>query len=244
MSVTTAFAPLTIQLSPNGAAVAVAAAAGLLFLVGLTLMVVGWQLAGAGTDVSVARSTVLAALGSGLITGAAVGVGVIAVQVWVQDATSEATWRASVSTATTIAGFNPAGHDLTGIDFSGKILLDAELHDADLRGVRFRDTVLTAADLTGADLRGAVLIGAHLARSDLAGANLAGAHLEATDFGRADVRHVASLAGATVSPLTCWPPGFLADPLMQSVHPGVLDEGGGNVSIGRGQEPPCRIVGG
>lgn len=57
------------------------------------------------------------------------------------------------------------------------LLTDANLQDADLRGVN-----LKRADLTGADLRGANLIGAQFASADLTRADLRGARLTKADF--------------------------------------------------------------
>ena len=56
-------------------------------------------------------------------------------------------------------------------------LTDADLQDADLRGIN-----LKRADLTGADLRGANLVGAQLSEADLTRADLRGARLTKADF--------------------------------------------------------------
>ena len=161
------------------------------------------------------RAQVWGALGAGLLTGAAVAIGVVALQNWATNSAADALWRASVETAADIPGFSPGNHSLRGLDLSGKQLRDANLRGADLRGVQLRDTDLSGADLTGADLQGdvmysAALYGAVLRNADLRGAKLQGvqfAHQQDGQFKIADLRN-AKLAGAYANAQTCWPPRF------------------------------------
>ena len=53
------------------------------------------------------------------------------------------------------------------MDYAKQVLIGADFHGADLRGVTFNLTNLRDADLSGADLRGASLFGAKLQDADL-----------------------------------------------------------------------------
>ncbi len=82
------------------------------------------------------------------------------------------------------------------------MLIDATLHQADLRTavlwhVRLEGADLRATDLSGADLTGAVVKGARFELADLRGADLTGTDVTA-----------ASLTGAVADATTIWPSGF------------------------------------
>ena len=64
------------------------------------------------------------------------------------------------------------------MDYAKQVLIGADFHDSDLRGVTFSLTNLREADLSGADLRGATLFGAKLQDADLHGADLRQATLD------------------------------------------------------------------
>lgn len=69
------------------------------------------------------------------------------------------------------------GFDLSGMDFEGSRLRDADLEDSNLSRTDFEDTDLRGADLDGVDFR----------RADFEGANLKGATITGTDFRGADL---------------------------------------------------------
>lgn len=165
------------------------------------------------------RAQVWGALGAGLLTGAAVAVGVVLLQQWDANSSADAVWRADVETAADIPGFSPGNHSLLGLDLSGKQLHDADLHGANLTGVQLRDTDLTGADLTDADLHDANLTGANLKAAKLFGADLSGAQIFDTQFQQADLKGIKSLAGAQAEVTTCWPPGFLESPVAKGIQP-------------------------
>jgi uncharacterized protein YjbI with pentapeptide repeats len=75
------------------------------------------------------------------------------------------------------------------MDYAKQVLIGADFHDADLRGVTFNLTNLRDADLSGADLRGASLFGAKLQDADLSGADLRGATLDSAVFEGTDLRN-------------------------------------------------------
>ena len=81
----------------------------------------------------------------------------------------------------------PAAPARAAMDYAKQVLIGADFHDADLRGVTFNLTNLREADFSGADLRGASLFGAKLqdadlSRADLSEATLDSAVLEGTDL--------------------------------------------------------------
>ena len=88
------------------------------------------------------------------------------------------------------AGANLQRAQLSGADFRGVILVnadlrfatirDAKLDSAQLGGADLRDLVFSGVSLRGADLRNADLSGANLIGVDLTGANLTGANLTNT----------------------------------------------------------------
>lgn len=79
----------------------------------------------------------------------------------------------------------PAG---AAMDYAKQVLIGADFHGADLRGVTFNLTNLRDADLSGADLRGASLFGAKLQDADLHGADLREATLDGAVFDGTDLR--------------------------------------------------------
>jgi uncharacterized protein YjbI with pentapeptide repeats len=80
----------------------------------------------------------------------------------------------------------PVRNDLSGCNFSGAKLTDADLHE-----VR-----LSFANLVDADLSGANLIGTDLAHADLTGTNLSGADLTGADLNGAVMRRIKGLGEA------------------------------------------------
>ena len=196
----------------------------------------GWAWWGAGhSKHEVAnRAQVLGALAAGLLTGAAVALGVVLLQQWQTNSSADALWRASVETAANIPGFSPGDHSLGGIDLSGKQLEDANLSSADLRQVELRDTDLARAVLTGADLRGVKMYSANFDNTVLTGADFSHALLMGAQFVGADFRNIKSFAGAQADAFTCWPPGFLESPLAK----GIIPKSHGSYPASPGQEFP------
>ena len=84
--------------------------------------------------------------------------------------------------------------DLSGLDFSGRNLADAELTGAILAGCNFAQARLDHANLFGADLQNCNFTGASLKRADLRGACLRGANLTHADLFEADLREGAIAA--------------------------------------------------
>ena len=74
------------------------------------------------------------------------------------------------------------------MDYAKQILIGADFHGADLRGVTFNLTNLRDADFQDADLRGASLFGAKLQDASLRGADLREATLDAAVFEGSDLR--------------------------------------------------------
>jgi len=72
---------------------------------------------------------------------------------------------------------NLSATDLTGRDFSGKVLRRIKLDHTLLRNVNFAHANLQRANLIGADLRGACLTGTDLGDARMSGANLEAAVL-------------------------------------------------------------------
>ncbi len=75
------------------------------------------------------------------------------------------------------------------MDYAKQVLIGADFHGADLRGVTFNLTNLRDADLSGADLRGASLFGAKLQDADLSGSDLRDATLDSAVFEGTDLRN-------------------------------------------------------
>lgn len=75
------------------------------------------------------------------------------------------------------------------MDYAKQVLIGADFHGADLRGVTFNLTNLRDADFQGADLRGASLFGAKLQDADLRGADLREATLDAAVLEGTDLRN-------------------------------------------------------
>jgi uncharacterized protein YjbI with pentapeptide repeats len=74
------------------------------------------------------------------------------------------------------------------MDYAKQVLIGADFHGADLRGVTFSLTNLRDADLHDADLRGASLFGAKLQDANLSGADLRGATLDSAVLQGSDLR--------------------------------------------------------
>jgi|tagenome__1003787_1003787.scaffolds.fasta_scaffold20640219_2 hypothetical protein len=187
-----------------------------LSVIGLAVCAGAWLLAGrSGPSNHTAdpRSAVLAGIGSGILTGAAVSLGVI----WLQDEITRegqnAQWRLEVGNSWRIAGFDAHGKPYrspTPINFSGKELPNADFHGLDLHGMRFDDAKLQGADFDGADLSGASFIHTDLSTATFIGANLQGAHLQYANLGFAAVEKAQTLGKAVSNAETCWPTGFNA----------------------------------
>ncbi|MER5932012.1 pentapeptide repeat-containing protein [Streptomyces sp. NPDC002054] len=152
------------------------------------------------------RIEVLAGIGGGLITGIAVGVSALFLEQSLGERQKYSAWRANVEIAESIPGFTPGSRDIQGINFSGKVLHNADFRGADLRKAQLRDTDLTGADLRGARMQGANLVGANFYQADLRGAHLEGTWLHAANFTEATINDDATyFTGAIVDIDTCWP---------------------------------------
>jgi hypothetical protein len=66
--------------------------------------------------------------------------------------------------------------------WTGKLIIEVDLREADLIGADLREADLIEADLSGADLRGADLSKADLREADLRGADLSKADLSGADL--------------------------------------------------------------
>lgn len=75
------------------------------------------------------------------------------------------------------------------MDYAKQVLIGADFHAADLRGVTFNLTNLRDADFHGADLRGASLFGAKLQDADLSDTDLREATLDSAVFDGTDLRN-------------------------------------------------------
>ncbi|MFD6966896.1 pentapeptide repeat-containing protein [Streptomyces sp. NPDC059979] len=171
------------------------------------------------------RIEVLAGIGGGLVTGIAIGISALFLEQSMGESQKYAAWRANVEIAQTIPGFTPRGRDMEGINFSGKGLPNADLHDAELGDLKFRETELRGADLSGAQLQRADLIGANLYEATLRGANLEGASLHSANLSHAVVNDdETSFDGAKVNAYTCWPNGVLPEKLAHVILEGYVDE--------------------
>ena len=165
-------------------------------------------------DRSVAYSALLGSVGSALVTGAIFAMVTISLESALQKSQADVVWRANVATSSEMAGFNPAGHSLflpEKIDFSGKILHDANFRNADLHGIQFRDSDLRGADFQWCEAGRASFVGADLTATNFQSADLSGANLSAAHLTRAQIAGAKSLKGATVNANTCRPSGFLRD---------------------------------
>jgi uncharacterized protein YjbI with pentapeptide repeats len=78
---------------------------------------------------------------------------------------------------------------MAAMDYAKQVLIGADFHGADLRGVTFNLTNLRDADLSGADLRGASLFGAKLQDADLSASDLREATLDSAVFEGTDLRN-------------------------------------------------------
>ena len=83
----------------------------------------------------------------------------------------------------------PAPAVLAAMDYAKQVLIGADFHGADLRGVTFNLTNLREADFQDADLRNASLFGAKLQDADFRGADLREATLDSAVFDGTDLRN-------------------------------------------------------
>jgi Pentapeptide repeats (8 copies) len=218
-----------------------------LVVIGLGVTVAAWVLARHAADaVRGARSSILAGLGSGLLTGSAVTFGAALLQQAITDSAAESIWRSSVVNSWKIAGFDPRGHSLTSptsIDFSGKELPDARFDGGlDLRGFQFRDASLLGANFDDSHLEHANLVNADLSTASLRGTHLEGALLQSAKMSNARVEH-AYFEKTIVDSHTCWPAGFLGqDGVAQLEARGLIAAGKPGQTLEPsdfGKEAPC-----
>jgi hypothetical protein len=99
-------------------------------------------------------------------------------------AESFAAWRLPrrVLLGVDLAGWRPAGRDLSGLRLKACDLSDADLTGCDLAGANLSLSNLRGARLAGVRLAGADVEGADFSGADLTGADLSGAALSATRF--------------------------------------------------------------
>ena len=88
-------------------------------------------------------------------------------------------WLAPLVLAGLLGWVTPA---LAAMDYAKQVLIGADFHGADLRGVTFNLTNLRDADFSGADLRLASLFGAKLQDADLSDTDLREATLDSAVF--------------------------------------------------------------
>ncbi|WP_405806256.1 pentapeptide repeat-containing protein [Streptomyces sp. NBC_00210] len=216
---------------------------GVLVVLGIMFALLAWKMAVKEREQE-PRIEVLSAVGGGLITGLAVGLAVLFLQKSFEESQKYATWRASVEVAESIPGFDPAGRDIKGINFSGKKLHAADFTGADLQGSKLRDADLEGAVFDNADLRGANLIGANLKETSFNGANLEGALLQDADFSYATVS--VKVQHAEVNARTCWPLTLKREVLEKVTVKSTYDENGVQVDdkadgLVGGQRFPCLL---
>jgi len=87
---------------------------------------------------------------------------------------------------TTVLPTSPA---VAAMDYAKQVLIGADFHGADLRGVTFNLTNLREASFAGADLRNASLFGAKLQDADFTGADLREATLDSAVFEGTDLHN-------------------------------------------------------
>jgi|1186.fasta_scaffold44304_2 hypothetical protein len=184
---------------------------------GMVACLLAWWVAGRAGGASPARSGILASVGSGLVTGAAVAFGALFLQQHLQEAQAESVWLANVQTSWKMAGIDFRRHDISHVNFSGKELPDTIFTKMNLEGAQFVDAVLRGAHFEGARLVGADFIGADLSTAEVSGADFAGADLRSASLSDAPIELAQSLEGAKVNAKTCWPTNFLT-----SVNPAIL----------------------
>lgn len=197
-----------------------------------------WAVAMARAGGPEGRAQVLGSLSGGILTGAAVTVGVLVLQQWLAASSENALWRANVETAADIPGFNPGNHPMQGLDLSAKHLEDADLRGKNLQGVQFRDTDLAKALLNGANFHDDVMWFANLKDAELPGADLSGAQIQGVNFEHARIYDIKSLNGATADEYTCWPADFFKWHIAKEVKAGVYHDALGHVTWSQGREYP------
>ncbi|MER5776299.1 pentapeptide repeat-containing protein [Streptomyces sp. NPDC002039] len=110
--------------------------------------------------------------------------------------------------AETIPGFTPGKRDIDGINFSGKLMRNADFMGVTVLNGRFQDARLERSHFEGATMRDANLLGANLYEAILTGANFDRADLRSTNLTLAAVNgKKTSFEGAKVDAHTCWPKG-------------------------------------
>lgn len=82
----------------------------------------------------------------------------------------------------------PAAPASAAMDYAKQVLIGADFHDADLRGVTFNLTNLRDANLSGADMRNASLFGAKLQDANMHGVDLREATLDSAVLEGTDLR--------------------------------------------------------
>ncbi|MBC1260272.1 pentapeptide repeat-containing protein [Synechococcus sp. BSF8S] len=82
----------------------------------------------------------------------------------------------------------PAAPAMAAMDYAKQVLIGADFHDGDLRGVTFNLTNLRDANLSGADMRNASLFGAKLQDADMHGVDLREATLDSAVLEGTDLR--------------------------------------------------------
>ena len=186
----------------------IVACLGAFVFLGLVILGHAWRTA----KTAEARSGILAGIGASFMTGVILAVLSLYLQQAFADLNENSTWRANVATSSEVAGLVTEGHNLQRpkpLNFSGKVLPDADFKRADAHSLQFRDATMQGADFSGANLRGTNFVAADLTASDLSGADLSGANLQVTHLARVNLSSVTSMKGARVNANTCWPDGFL-----------------------------------
>ncbi|MFF7415679.1 pentapeptide repeat-containing protein [Streptomyces lydicus] len=144
-------------------------------------------------------------LGGGILSAGIVSLALLAIQSSLQATQNETTWRDSLASAKSLAGFNPGQHSVRELTLTDKDLRDAFLDDKDLTGSYMNNVNLAGAHLARAVLKNANLRGADLSTANLAKADLTGADLRSANMARATIWSVKSFKGAKVDAHTCWP---------------------------------------
>lgn len=163
----------------------------------------------AGNGTWAARMQIIGNLGGGILSAGIISLALLAIQSSLQVTQNETTWRDSLASATSLAGFNPGRHSVRELTLSDKDLHDAVLERRDLTGSYMNGSDLRGAHLAWAILENANLQGADLSTADLSHADLAGADLRSANLAHANIWSVTSLTKAKVNAQTCWPRDIL-----------------------------------
>ncbi|MER6392587.1 pentapeptide repeat-containing protein [Streptomyces sp. NPDC059382] len=179
----------------------------LLGILGATGAIFAWRMAVREPERE-PRIEVLAGIGGGLITGIAIGVSALFLDKQIEESQKYAAWLANVEIVEAMPGFTPGDRNIDGINFSGKLMRNADFTGAEVRNGRFQDAYLERSHFEGADMRKANLLGANLYEASLIGTNLDGADLRSANLTLAAVNgDGTSFEGAKVDAHTCWPEG-------------------------------------